>query len=155
MTLIRLLALVSTSLAFTACGGSGDSATPASRNTTSNTTTVNYALTATRSYPADTATDGSTTLAQDTIVTIPAKLTITANATEAGRATLSFGGGVQCYYYFAGADSPVDYAFNSCTGGYTAGQQLSLSSASVLKLDVQDGYCTQTTTLQASVAGQY
>ena len=81
-----------------------------------------------------------------------AKLTLNILEKFPDATTLNLGG-VQCYYYYAGSDSPVDYTLNSCTGGYVAGDVVSLSSGSVVSLTVQDGYCTQTTVVQADLSG--
>jgi hypothetical protein len=140
----RFIAIL-VSLGATACGSAGMSASGAGSNGDTSPVgsagAVSYALAASPGAPQSVITD------RELAVAIPSELMLTAGVGVDARAVLRFGG-VDCYYNEVPAQSLM--AFESCVGGYVAGQELSLNASSAIQLSIEYGAVTA----NVSVSGE-
>lgn len=147
--------LVISMLLLSACGKSSGSGTQLAPTQPGRVyTSTQYTLTATRSYPGNTSLPATSAVSQDTLITVPAALSISLNASEAGRATLVIGS-VQVYYYFAVVNGTAMYVYHDATGGYLPGVELQVSTNQSISLSIDDGYVTQTTSVYGVINGRY
>ncbi len=135
-------------LLLAACGSSGNGG--ASAVVTNPTpTSVTYTLDATLTFPGDTQHNAFTaTTAATTTVTVPTTLAGQMNGSEPCRATLYIGT-LQVYYsQVAGV-----YSIYGSTGGLVAGSTVVLTTGQLVTLELQTGYASQFTKVEAVVSG--
>lgn len=131
----------------TNCGKGSDAGTSVSSITNPAPGVVNINLTSILTQPGNTAINGTAMCVTDYLLHVPKHMQTFQNANEHGRATLHFGN-IQLYYQW---ESVGVYTYYDCSG--CNGLDIVVSKNSVVYLEIQTGYTTQTTQLNVVVEG--